>query len=287
MYFKKSYAEQLFQIALALSLFQVDYHRNFFNNDNQQQQQNQFQNYGNRNNWEELQMLHAVPTASFPYANRKAMIPLIEDLIRFDRNSVDLINQNVTAYLLVDGSSNQTNPSQEEGAVAVETLQNYNSSSLSVDLELDLFDEFGTSIFEQNLSDLRDFGEIPILSPLSTYNNLPLKDEPVDYFVDIKVEDGASAPVAGGSTNSDSGGEGGNPNPSGNSTLLNPSCCDVYNATKQNDSVKVEKSEESESVQVKQENVEEEEVIFEFFLIILKYSIIWNDLNVNLKNEND
>lgn len=265
MYFKKSYAEQLFQIALALSLFQVDYHsigRNF---------DFEFQNYGNRNNWEELQMLHAVPTTSFPYANRKAMIPLIEDLIRFDRSSVDLINHNVTAYLLVNGSTNQTsNTPEPEGAVAIETLQNYNTTSFAVDLDLDLYDEFGTSIFEQNLSDLRDFGEIPILSPLATYNGLPLKDEPVDYYVDnIKVEDGqgGSAPVAG-SSNSDSGGEGGNPNPNGNSTLLARSCCEAYNATKTNDSVvKVEKEEEETTVTftIKQEpDDDDSEVNFSF-----------------------
>lgn len=272
MYFKKTYAEQLFQIALALSLFQVDYHsigRNF---------DLEFQQYGNRNNWEELQMLHAVPTTSFPYANRKAMIPLIEDLIRFDRRSIDLINpnNNVTAYLLVDNQNNQTNNPESEGAVAIESLQNYNASSFSVDLDLDLYDEFGTSIFEQNLSDLRDFGDIPILSPATTYNGLPLKDEPVDYFVDnIKVEED-SAPVAG-SSNSDSGGEGGNPNPPGNSTLLSSGFYEAYNATKNNDSIKQEKDEEADDspVVIKLEQVDyddESEVMLLFlcFKIILR-----------------
>lgn len=256
MYFKKTYAEQLFQIALALSLFQVDYHsigRNF---------DLEFQHYGNRNNWEELQMLHAVPTTSFPYANRKAMIPLIEDLIRFDRRSIES-NNNVTAYLLVNNQNNQTNNPESEGAVAIEALQNYNASSFSVDLDLDLYDEFGTSIFEQNLSDLRDFGDIPILSP-ATYNGLPLKDEPVDYFVDnIKVEEDSNAPVASGSSSSDSGGEGGNPNPPGNSTLLSSGFYEAYNATKNNDSIKQERADTPVTIKLEQVDYDDEsEVMF-------------------------
>lgn len=271
MYFKKtSYAEKLFQIALALScLFQVDYYsigRNF---------DLEFQNYGNRNNWEELQMLHAVPTTSFPYANRKAMIPLIEDLIRVDR-SIDLINRNhnVTAYLLVDNQNNQTNNPESEGAVAIEALQN--SSSFSVDLDLDLYDEFGSSIFEQNLSDLRDFGDIPILGSLATYNGLPLKDEPVDYHVDnIKVEEENEPDAVAGSSSRDSGGDGGNPNNNGNSTVMGSGLYEAYNATKTNDSIK----QEGEEQEVEEE--EEEEAAGESPVVIKQEQADYDDSEVN------
>lgn len=74
---KKSYARHLLQLALTLSLLRVD--------------PENYMGYGwesqlalqNGDGWQ-LE-LRAAPLNDFPYSNRKVLIPLIEDLVRFDR----------------------------------------------------------------------------------------------------------------------------------------------------------------------------------------------------------
>lgn len=89
---KKSYARHLLQLALTLSLLRVD--------------PETYIGYG----WEsQLAMqngdvgqleLRAAPLTDFPYSNRKALIPLIEDLVRFDRHYNHSSSYDVQTYLL-------------------------------------------------------------------------------------------------------------------------------------------------------------------------------------------
>lgn len=88
---KKSYARHLLQLALTLSLLRVD--------------PENYMGYGwesqlalqNGDGWQ-LE-LRAAPFTDFPYSNRKALIPLIEDLVRFDRQ-VHPSSYDVQTYLL-------------------------------------------------------------------------------------------------------------------------------------------------------------------------------------------
>lgn len=203
---------KMLQLALALSLLQVD-------PDNYLQQR--LRNWDSQlelrdgDGWE-LEMLRAVPMVEYPYANRKTMMPLIEDLIRFDRQIDHHENQyNVTAYLLnvSNESSNQTAAMQEMQALpsapannapsagsqttntnanslnsssvtvsSVVTAPGVTNSSLLTNLpssEIELFlnsENFQDqrSVWEQNLADLSDFNDLPIMN--SHYGNLPLKD---------------------------------------------------------------------------------------------------------------
>lgn len=74
---KKSYARQLLQLALTLSLLRFDA-ENYIGYGWESQLALQ-----NGDGWQ-LE-LHAAPLNDFPYSNRKVLIPLIEDLVRFDR----------------------------------------------------------------------------------------------------------------------------------------------------------------------------------------------------------
>lgn len=88
---KKSYARHLLQLALTLSLLRVD--------------PENYMGYGwesqlalqNGDGWQ-LE-LRAAPFTDFPYSNRKALIPLIEDLVRFDRQTQPS-SYDVQTYLL-------------------------------------------------------------------------------------------------------------------------------------------------------------------------------------------
>lgn len=184
--FKKSYAEQMLQLALALSLLQVD-PRDYFSQgwDSQLDMRN-------GDGWQ-LEMLRAVPISEYPYANRKAMMPLIEDLVRFDRQNI----QDITTYLLnvQNAQSNHTNIQDHEnsmgsggggsggsinGAVAIEQAPNIDTSNSNLN-EIDVFlnsnhIEEEISIIDQNLADLGEYGDVPL--SVFPYFGLPLKDEP-------------------------------------------------------------------------------------------------------------
>ncbi|GBP10479.1 Segmentation protein cap'n'collar [Eumeta japonica] len=197
----------MLQLALALSLLQVDPQQRLRNWDSQLELRD-------GDGWE-LEMLRAVPMVEYPYANRKTMMPLIEDLIRYDRQHDHLENQyNVTAYLLnvSNENSNQSAALQEmqscqppaqilqllvliqsqqrprlsrphvavvgsvvaaPGAVNSTFLANLSSSEIEIFLNSEnSLDQ--RSVWEQNLADLNDFNDLPILT--SHYGNLPLKD---------------------------------------------------------------------------------------------------------------
>ncbi|XP_013101796.2 segmentation protein cap'n'collar isoform X2 [Stomoxys calcitrans] len=217
---KKSYAMKMLQLALALSLLHV-------NPDDYLQQR--LQNWDSQlelrdgDGWE-LEMLRAVPMVEYPYANRKTIMPLIEDLVLYDHSAESLANTqyNVTAYLLnvSNESANQTAAMQEMQALPASSAtvasnsppatasSSAASASLSVleggsnpttvssvvqapgssnsthlhamtspEIELFLNSESlqdQRSVWEQNLADLNDFNDLPLLN--SHYGNLPLKD---------------------------------------------------------------------------------------------------------------
>uniref|UniRef100_A0A1A9WBE9 Uncharacterized protein n=1 Tax=Glossina brevipalpis TaxID=37001 RepID=A0A1A9WBE9_9MUSC len=256
---------RMLQLALALSLLQVD-------PDNYLQQR--LRNWDSQlelrdgDGWE-LEMLRAVPMVEYPYANRKTMMPLIEDLVRFDRqNVVDThTNYNVTAYLvnISNDTSNTTAAMQElqtissppavasattttttaaaaaaAAAAATTTTPtttatattmmaasatgtmgleedsssnrvmghsvtlgpstnftyinlNFPSPDYEMFLSSEQFHE-QQSIWEQNLADLSDFNDLPIVN---SYANLPLKDgqqqqphqRQDNNFMDLHLED--------------------------------------------------------------------------------------------------
>lgn len=221
----------MLQLALALSLLHVD-PDNFL--------QQRLRNWDSQlelrdgDGWE-LEMLRAVPMVEYPYANRKTMMPLIEDLIRYDRQHDATPPQyNVTAYMLNvqnDGGTNQTATLPElqattssttsaassvnvAGAAALEQAANAaaaaaaastNASNMGLPAsELDVFlnsENFQDqrSVWEQNLADLRDFGDLAVNNP---YAGLPLKDEPynntyIDVNLDMFFPSFASAAAAG------------------------------------------------------------------------------------------
>lgn len=88
---KKSYARHLLQLALTLSLLRVD-PENYIGYGWESQLALQ-----NGDGWQ-LE-LRAAPLTDFPYSNRKALIPLIEDLVRFDRQT-NPTSYDVQTYLL-------------------------------------------------------------------------------------------------------------------------------------------------------------------------------------------
>lgn len=89
---KKSYARHLLQLALTLSLLRVD-PENYIGYGWESQLALQ-----NGDGWQ-LE-LRAAPLTDFPYSNRKALIPLIEDLVRFDRQTSRPSSYDVQTYLL-------------------------------------------------------------------------------------------------------------------------------------------------------------------------------------------
>lgn len=88
---KKSYARHLLQLALTLSLLRVD-PENYIGYGWESQLALQ-----DGDGWQ-LE-LRAAPFNDFPYSNRKALIPLIEDLVRFDRQTHPS-SYDVQTYLL-------------------------------------------------------------------------------------------------------------------------------------------------------------------------------------------
>lgn len=185
--FKKSYAEQLLQLALTLSLLRV--HPNNYLGWNWQSQLA-------LNNGEGWQLeLRPEPVSDFPYANRKALIPLMEDLVRFDRyrysNPHDiqtyLLNvQNEQANGDTSQPSNQNNETTiQETRGQQEQFSLLNTNELDLFLNSEHFAEDTPSIAEQNVADLNDYGDLFAAYP---YAGLPLKDEPPPIYGEIKIE---------------------------------------------------------------------------------------------------
>lgn len=184
--FKKSYAEQLLQLALTLSLLRV--HPNNYLGWNWQSQLA-------LNNGEGWQLeLRPEPVSDFPYANRKAVIPLMEDLVRFDRYSTP---HDIQTYLLnvqneqSNGDTNQPSNQNNETTIQDSRGQQEQFSMLNTN-ELDLFlnsehfvEDNTPSIAEQNLADLNDYGDLFAAMP---YAGLPMKDEPPPIYGEIKIE---------------------------------------------------------------------------------------------------
>uniref|UniRef100_A0A6B2E650 Putative bzip transcription factor nrf1 n=1 Tax=Phlebotomus kandelakii TaxID=1109342 RepID=A0A6B2E650_9DIPT len=177
---KKIHADQLLQVALVLSLLRVD--------------PSNYLGYG----WEsqlalqdgdgwQLEMRAATPFTDIThYSNRKAVIPLIEDLVRFNHNSND-----VTAYLLnsvqpdhnFTGSASASasdSPATANATVGQRTPSGEeNQAAASVELD-ELFLNTApfadsASIYDENLADLTDFGET--IATAFPYLGLPAKDE--------------------------------------------------------------------------------------------------------------
>lgn len=201
--FKKSYAEQLIQLALTLSFLRV-------NPDNYLGWGWQSQlALNNGDGW--LLELHAPPAAvpEYPYSNRKAVIPLIEDLVRFDRYR-HTSPHDIQTYLLNiqneqksndlggsggggGGGAQQAAPgggqSNETATITVQESRNRTDREHVLlpgggqfGNELDLFlsaEHFidSTSILDQNLADLNDYADQTATIP---YAGLPQKDEPPD-----------------------------------------------------------------------------------------------------------
>lgn len=206
---KKSYARQLLQLALTLSLLRVD--------------PDAYLGWGwesqlalqNGDGWQ-LE-LRAAPLTDYPYSNRKALIPLIEDLVRFDRQT-NASTYDVQTYLLnVQNEQNsaattsttntlpapatsETNNTVATMASATSSLhaqsQTRNTTDFSVPLNsefADLFllnaDPYGDtlSVLDQNLADLNDYEDTSTATDAfaslnQLYAGLPLKDETPDLF---------------------------------------------------------------------------------------------------------
>lgn len=240
---KKSYARQLLQLAITLSLLRVD--------------PENYLGWG----WEsQLALQHgdgwqlelrAAPLTDYPYSNRKALIPLIEDLVRFDRQMNNTPSYDVQTYLLnvqneqvTAMSSNVAPPPQppslpqasdtnstiiattaNAGSIIHQLPQNLtrNTTEFTVPIGSELADLFlnaetfaeSASVLDQNLADLNDyenFGEMggaqddPFLNFNSLYAGLPLKDEPNDILGErlLNIRFGESEHEAS-TSNNDSG----------------------------------------------------------------------------------
>lgn len=215
---KKSYARQLLQLAITLSLLRVD-PENYLGWGWESQLALQ-----NGDGWQ-LE-LRAAPLTDYPYSNRKALIPLIEDLVRFDRQMNNTSSYDVQTYLLnvqneqvtalssnippppslppasisqPDINSTTTTPTVNAGSIIHQIPQNLtrNTTEFTVPIGSELADLFlnaeafaeSASVLDQNLADLNDYenyGGIggaqddPFLNFNSLYAGLPLKDEPND-----------------------------------------------------------------------------------------------------------
>lgn len=185
--FKKSYAEQLLQLALTLSLLRV--HPNNYLGWNWQSQLA----LNNGDGWQ-LE-LRPEPVSEFPYANRKALIPLMEDLVRFDRYRYNNPND-IQTYLLnvqneqANGDANQ--PSNQNNETTIQDARGQpeqftllSGNELDLFLNSEHFAEDTPSIAEQNVADLNDYGDMFAAFP---YAGLPLKDEPPPIYGEIKIE---------------------------------------------------------------------------------------------------
>lgn len=204
--FKKSYAEQLIQLALTLSFLRV-------NPDNYLGWGWQSQLALNNGDGWLLELHAAAPpiTHDYSYSNRKAVLPLIEDLVRFDRYRHNNSPHDIQTYLLniqneqktnEHGSSNgggggavgQQQQQQQSSAgivqlndtVTIQDNRNFTDHLLtSIGQQGNEFDLFlsaehfidSTSMLDQNLADLNDYVDQATTIP---YAGLPQKDEPPD-----------------------------------------------------------------------------------------------------------
>lgn len=200
---KKSYARQLLQLALTLSLLRVD-PESYLGFGWQSQLALQ-----NGDGWQ-LE-LRAAPLSDYPYSNRKALIPLIEDLVRFDRQMnvtshdiqtylLNVQNEQLTAQAPAPSPINQHESNSTITTAA--TLQPQNATRNTTEyivpmgseladlfLHSDLFAET-TSVLDQTLADLNEYAGMqdaaddPFLNFNTLYAGLPLKDEPPDMLGD-------------------------------------------------------------------------------------------------------
>lgn len=216
---KKSYARQLLQLALTLSLLRVDpEHYLGWGWESQLALQN-------GDGWQ-LE-LRGAPLTDHSYSNRKALIPLIEDLVRFDRQHDISSSHNVQTYLLnvqneqvtamasaapsVPPSTTTASAAAVAAALAGQPESNATTvtpaigqtqnatrdmTEFTVPIGSDLADYFlnadafaeATSVFDQNLADLNDYegvqnaAEDPFANFNSLYAGLPLKDEPSEML---------------------------------------------------------------------------------------------------------
>lgn len=181
---KKAFAEQLLKLVLALSLLRTD--------------PENYLEWGLETRLTGAVGIlerRAAPLTDYPYANRKAVMPLIEDLARFDGYNHQPFD--VQAYLFtthtttfnpdLGASENQT--ASHGGGARTEPARNITESPIgsvagtdhhnSVEdlfLNGDIFTESGASIMEQNLADLADYGEAAAASLI--YQSL--KEEPAE-----------------------------------------------------------------------------------------------------------
>lgn len=194
---KKFYADHILKLVLALSLLRTD--------------PENYLEWGLENRlastvggWQ-LE-LRAAPLTDYPYANRKAVMPLIEDLARYQDYSNS--NSHIQAYLFTHSSHipsgllPETNASENQTSVTISESARTNStvipqvitepSSLQLGevnpeelfLNGDIFQE-AASILEQNLADLNEYGEAA--SPTHIYQNL--KSDPSDPTTDASFFD--------------------------------------------------------------------------------------------------
>uniref|UniRef100_U5EX80 Putative bzip transcription factor nrf1 n=1 Tax=Corethrella appendiculata TaxID=1370023 RepID=U5EX80_9DIPT len=120
--YKKYYAEQLLQLALALSLLRVD-PENYF----ELGWESRLAGTG-VGGWQ-LEM-RAAPLNEYPYANRKALMPLIEDLAHFDTHS----NTNDLQAYLLNVHSGDTLPANNNVSSSTATATPTSTSSSSLQL---------------------------------------------------------------------------------------------------------------------------------------------------------
>lgn len=181
--FKKSHAEQLLHLALALSLLRANpanYRASSWHN-----RRSLATHHGGG-----IQMeMQTLPLHDNLYATRKAALPIIEDLIHIQRFP-SYLSHDIQTYLLniqnehggAAAVAGVTESGDETPApVALDPPQNH-SAALT---ELDLFlhpDHFAdtASLMDLNLADLRDYGDDLIIPPSSA--SMPLKDEVPDVF---------------------------------------------------------------------------------------------------------
>lgn len=242
---KKSYARQLLQLALTLSLLRVDPDTYFgYGWESQLALQN-------GDGWQ-LE-LRAAPITDYPYSNRKAIIPLIEDLIRFDRRATNPSSYDVQTYLLnVQNEQNSAaattaaasaptattasaapSPTSNETSNTVTTMSTAtqghtrNMTDFTVPITSDLADLFllgpepfgdTLSVLDQNLADLNDYEDTSaaneaLIGLNQLYSGLPLKDEIPDLFAnhnlrfaDSDDEQMVSNVASAASTSSDNNG---------------------------------------------------------------------------------
>lgn len=186
---KKVYAEQILKLVLALSLLRAD-------PENYLEWGLESRLAGTVGGWQ-LE-LRAAPLTDYPYANRKAVMPIIEDLVRYEHYS----SSPIQAYLFTHSSvpsfnpetatSAGTNPSENQTVTSITISESASRNNTSTPIEplplhlgdvhadelflnLEVFNE-AASILEQNIADLTEYGE----AAASNHIYQSLKEEPND-----------------------------------------------------------------------------------------------------------